>query len=60
MKNEHHRSPRTGQEHDFYLIDSPDWVSVIPLTADGKVSPVKQYRFGTKEFSLKTPGGMID
>lgn len=58
--NERYRSPRTGQEHDFYLIDSPDWVNVIPLTADGKVILVKQYRFGTKEFSLEIPGGMLD
>ena len=60
MKSEHYRSPRTGQVHEFYLLDSPDWVNVIPLTADGKVILVKQYRFGTKEFSLEIPGGMLD
>jgi ADP-ribose pyrophosphatase len=60
MREELYRSPRTGQEHVFYLIDSPDWVNVIPLTADGKVILVKQYRFGTKEFSLEIPGGMLD
>ncbi len=59
-KIEHYRSPRTGQVHDFYLIDSPDWVNVIPLTGDGKVILVRQYRFGTKEFSLEIPGGMLD
>jgi 8-oxo-dGTP pyrophosphatase MutT (NUDIX family) len=58
--DERYRSPRTGQEHVFYHIDSPDWVNVIPLTADGKVILVKQYRFGTKEFSLEIPGGMLD
>ncbi len=60
MKVERYLSPRTGQEHDFYLIDSPDWVNVIPLTAEGEVILVKQYRFGTKEFSLEIPGGMLD
>ena len=60
MKVEHYRSPRTGGEYDFYLIDSPDWVNVIPLTADGEVVLVKQYRFGTREFSLEIPGGMLD
>jgi len=60
IRNERYRSPRTGQEHDFYLIDSPDWVNVIPLTGDGKVILVKQFRFGTKEFSLEIPGGMLD
>jgi ADP-ribose pyrophosphatase len=60
MKIERYLSPRTGQEHDFCLIDSPDWVNVIPLTAEGEVVLVKQYRFGTKEFSLEIPGGMLD
>jgi ADP-ribose pyrophosphatase len=60
LKEEHYRSPRTGQAHDFYLLDSPDWVNVIPLTADGEVILVRQYRFGTKEFSLEIPGGMLD
>jgi len=60
LKKEHYRSPRSGRVHDFYLLDSPDWVNVIPLTADGEVILVKQYRFGTKEFSLEIPGGMLD
>ena len=60
VRNERYRSPRTGQEHDFFLIDSPDWVNVIPLTGDGKVILVKQFRFGTKDFSLEIPGGMLD
>lgn len=60
MRMERYRSPRTGREHDFYLIDSSDWVNVIPLTADGKVVLVKQFRFGTREFSLEIPGGMLE
>jgi len=60
MKIEHYLSPRTGQVQDFCLIDSLDWVNVIPQTAEGKVILVKQYRFGTKGFSLEIPGGMLD
>jgi 8-oxo-dGTP pyrophosphatase MutT (NUDIX family) len=60
LKNERYCSPRTGQKHEFYIIDSPDWVNVIPITADGKVILVEQYRFGTKESSLEIPGGMLD
>jgi len=60
LREERYRSSRTGQEHDFYLIDSPDWVNVIPLTKDGQVILVKQYRFGTQDFSLEIPGGMLD
>ncbi len=60
LKRECYRSPRTGQAHEFYLLDSPDWVNVIPLTPENKVILVKQYRLGTKEFSLEIPGGMLD
>ncbi|NWF57440.1 MAG: NUDIX hydrolase [Syntrophaceae bacterium] len=60
LKREGYRSPRTGKDHDFFLLDSCDWVNVIPLTPEGKVILVKQYRFGTKDFSLEIPGGMID
>ena len=60
LKKDGYRSPRSGKELDFYLIDSVDWVNVIPLTSDEKVILVKQFRFGTKDFSLEIPGGMLD
>ena len=60
LKQEIYRSPRTGKEHEFYLLDSGDWVNVIPLTSDEKVILIKQFRFGTKDFSLEIPGGMLD
>ena len=60
LSREIYRSPRTGKEHEFYLLDSGDWVNVIPLTPDEEVILVKQFRFGTKDFSLEIPGGMVD
>ena len=60
LKQEIQRSPRTGQAHEFFLLDSGDWVNVIPLTSDQKVILVNQFRFGTKDFSLEIPGGMLD
>jgi ADP-ribose pyrophosphatase len=60
LKQETYCSPRTGKDHDFYLLDSGDWVNVIPMTADQKVILVSQFRFGTKDFSLEIPGGMLD
>jgi ADP-ribose pyrophosphatase len=54
------RSPRTGQEHDFYVIDFPNWVQVIPITTDDKVVMVNQYRHGCARTFLELPGGLID
>lgn len=53
-------SPRTGREHDFYIIESRDWVNVIPLTSDHEIVMVKQYRHGSREVTLEIPGGLVD
>jgi ADP-ribose pyrophosphatase len=54
------RSPRTGQAHTFYVLESPDWINVIPLTPEGKVVMIHQYRHGIEEVTLEVPGGMVD
>jgi ADP-ribose pyrophosphatase len=53
-------SPRTGAEHEFYVIESGDWVNVIPLTADQQVVMIQQYRHGSKQITLEIPGGLVD
>ena len=53
-------SPRTGVEHDFYVIDTGDWVNIIPMTEDQRVVMVRQYRHGSRRVTLEIPGGMVD
>jgi ADP-ribose diphosphatase len=53
-------SPRTGQEHDFYVLDGADWVNVIPLTPSGRILLIEQYRHGTGETTVEIPGGAVD
>ena len=53
-------SPRTSQPHEFFVIDSVNWVNVIALTPDRRVVLVEQYRHGSKTVELEIPGGMID
>lgn len=54
------QSPTSGQTHDFHIIEAPDWVNVIPLTAGGQVVCIRQYRHGTEAITLEVPGGMVD
>jgi 8-oxo-dGTP pyrophosphatase MutT (NUDIX family) len=54
------RSPRTGNLHNFYILESRDWMNVIPLTPEGKVVMIHQYRHGTEEVTLEVPGGIVD
>jgi 8-oxo-dGTP pyrophosphatase MutT (NUDIX family) len=53
-------SPQTGREHEFFIIDSVNWVNVIALTADRQMVLIDQYRQGSNTIELEIPGGMID
>lgn len=56
----HYTHPGDNRSGDFYIIRSNDWVQVLPLTTDGQLVMVRQYRFGTHELSWEVPGGVID
>jgi len=53
-------SPRTGREHDFYVLDSVNWVNVVAITPDRQLVMVEQYRHGSNTVELEIPGGMMD
>jgi len=53
-------SPRTEQELDFYVLDGADWVNVIPVTEEGNLVLVRQYRHGTEATTVEIPGGAMD
>jgi 8-oxo-dGTP pyrophosphatase MutT (NUDIX family) len=53
-------SPRTGKEHDYYVLDSVDWVNVIAVTPDQKLVMIEQYRHGSDTVELEIPGGMME
>jgi len=53
---EHCHHPLDNREGDFFVIHSHDWVLGLPITSDGKIVLVKQYRFGLRDLSIETPG----
>jgi ADP-ribose pyrophosphatase len=53
-------SPRTQQEHDFFVIDCVNWVNVIGLTPAHELVMVEQFRHGSNTVELEIPGGMMD
>ncbi len=53
------RHPARG-ERDFYILEAPNWVNIIPLTVGNDVVMVRQFRHGIAEFTLEIPGGMVD
>ena len=52
--------PDSDDTRDFFVVDAPDWINIIPLTDDRRVVMVRQYRFGVEDFTLEIPGGMCD
>ena len=53
-------SPRTGLDHDFYVIECADWVNVIALTEKEELVMVRQFRHGSETVELEIPGGVMD
>jgi 8-oxo-dGTP pyrophosphatase MutT (NUDIX family) len=60
LRTDRARSPRTGRDHSFFVLESPPWVNVIPLTAGEEVVLVRQYRHGTRDVTLEIPGGVVE
>ena len=53
-------SPKDGKEYPFFLLDTLDWVNIIPITKNNEVIMIKQFRHGNEEITLEIPGGMTD
>lgn len=48
------------RDTEFYRLECPDWVNVLPITPDHDVVFVRQYRHGTQEKTLEVPAGQVD
>lgn len=60
VRRDHSRNLQDGREGDFFVIEAPDWINIIPLTTRQEVVMIEQYRHGTGEVTLEIPGGMVD
>ncbi|HEU20429.1 MAG TPA: NUDIX hydrolase [Deltaproteobacteria bacterium] len=60
IRTDRARSPRTGLDHHFHVLESPPWVNVIPLTRQNEVVMIRQYRHGIQNVTLEIPGGLVE
>jgi 8-oxo-dGTP pyrophosphatase MutT (NUDIX family) len=42
-------SPETEEQHKFYVMETADWVNVVPVTASNELVCIRQYRHGSEE-----------
>ncbi|MCB1192792.1 MAG: NUDIX hydrolase [Leptospiraceae bacterium] len=52
-------SPNKNISAEFYVLETNEWVNVIPITPEGMVILVKQHRHGINQESLELPGGVV-
>jgi len=60
LRTDRSQSPRTHEVHNFYILESRDWVNVIPLTPQNEVVLIRQYRHGIRDITLEIPGGIVE
>lgn len=60
IRYDYMRNPRNGEVFRMAVVESKDAVNVLPITPEGKIIMVKQYRFGIGEDTLELPGGLIE
>ncbi len=48
-----------GYQCDWYYVDTPPSVMIVPLTADGQLVFVRQYRHNLKSYQLEFPAGTV-
>jgi ADP-ribose pyrophosphatase len=44
----------------FYVYEFPTWVAAVPVTEDGRIVMVRQYRHALGEVCVEIPGGCVD
>lgn len=53
-----------GRERSFYLLDAPDWITVVPVLKNESGQEcflmVEQFRHGSSSLTLEFPAGIVD
>jgi ADP-ribose pyrophosphatase len=60
VREDRYRFEPEQTEADFLVCESADWVVILPVTVDGRVVFVRQFRHGVEHVVMEIPGGLID
>ena len=52
--------PEIKKESDFIVLLSNPWVNIIPLTTEGNIILIEQYRHGIDNLTIEIPGGLVE
>jgi len=54
------RTDHGAELSPWYVLEYPDWTSIVPITEDGRIVMVRQWRHAAQSWSLELPGGAMD
>jgi len=54
------KHPGRAKGSDFVVLDSANWVNIIPVTKQKNVILIEQYRHGIDDITIEIPGGLIE
>jgi ADP-ribose pyrophosphatase len=60
IRKEQCRTPGGKIVDPYYIYDFPTWVAAVPVTEEGKIVMVRQYRHALGETCIELPGGCVD
>lgn len=60
VRKDHVLLPNGSEMNDFYVMEYPDWVTVIAITTDGKFVVERQYRHGIQQTCTELCGGTTE
>jgi len=60
IRHDRYRFKRNQSEKDYSVIDTSDWVNIIPITSRNEIILIRQYRHGVMDTVIEIPGGCID
>lgn len=60
VRKETYRTPSGKIVEPYYVYEFPTWVGIVPVTEDGRIVLIKQYRHAIGEVCIEIPGGCVD
>lgn len=60
VRKDAYKTPQGKVVDPYYVYEFPEWVTAVPVTDDGRIIMVRQYRHAYGDTCLETPGGCVD
>lgn len=49
-----------NKQSDFVVLNSRNWANVIPITKNGEILLIEQFRQGSNSITIEIPGGLVE